>query len=106
MLVFLDKTLNVKLGDFGLSRTIDNPEVEFAKTYVGTPYYMSPELANDSYYNSKSDIWALGCLIYELCCLEPPFQAKSHSGLIAKIREGQVRPLPNHVLIIQYFSNI
>jgi NIMA (never in mitosis gene a)-related kinase 2 len=40
--VFLDKNLNIKLGDFGLSRTIENPEVEFAQTYVGTPYYMSP----------------------------------------------------------------
>jgi NIMA (never in mitosis gene a)-related kinase len=40
--VFLDKSLNVKLGDFGLSRMMDNPEAEFARTYVGTPYYMSP----------------------------------------------------------------
>ncbi|KAJ3259830.1 Serine/threonine-protein kinase Nek2 [Boothiomyces macroporosus] len=74
--VFLDKSLNVKLGDFGLSRQI-NPEEEFAKTYVGnvythsgTPYYMSPELVDEQPYNAKSDVWALGCLIYELCALE------------------------------------
>jgi NIMA (never in mitosis gene a)-related kinase 2 len=68
--VFLDKSLNVKLGDFGLSRTISDPESAFAQTYVGTPYYMSPELVEDSRYNAKSDIWAVGCLIYELCALE------------------------------------
>lgn len=67
--MFLDKSLNVKLGDFGLSRTIDDAEV-FAQTFVGTPYYMSPELIEESKYNAMSDIWALGCLIYELCCLE------------------------------------
>ncbi|KAJ3324060.1 hypothetical protein HDV06_000601 [Boothiomyces sp. JEL0866] len=67
--VFLDKSLNVKLGDFGLSRQI-NPDEEFAKTYVGTPYYMSPELVDEQPYNEKSDVWALGCLIYQLCALE------------------------------------
>ncbi|KAJ3276553.1 Serine/threonine-protein kinase Nek2 [Terramyces sp. JEL0728] len=74
--VFLDKFLNVKLGDFGLSRQI-SPGEEFAKTYVGTmvrnlgtPYYMSPELVDELPYNAKSDVWALGCLIYELCALE------------------------------------
>ena len=93
----MGKDIKVKLGDFGLSRTIDD---EFAKTYVGTPYYMSPELADDSCYNLKSDIWALGCLIYELCCLEPPFQAKSHTGLVAKIKEGRIRPLPSQVQLL------
>jgi NIMA (never in mitosis gene a)-related kinase len=50
-------------------------------------------------YNSKSDIWALGCLAYELCALEPPFQAKNHMGLIAKIKSGKVKPLPKHVFV-------
>jgi NIMA (never in mitosis gene a)-related kinase len=68
--VFLDKSLNIKLGDFGLSRMIENPEDQFAKTFVGTPYYMSPELVEEMNYDSKSDIWALGCLLYELCALE------------------------------------
>lgn len=42
----------------------------FANTYVGTPYYMSPELFNESAYDAKSDIWALGCVIYELVALQ------------------------------------
>lgn len=93
--VLLDGEQNVKLGDFGLSRAVGNPETEFAKTYVGTPYYMSPELVTEARYNAKSDIWSLGCLVYELCALEPPFQAKSQAALAAKIRQGKVPELPH-----------
>ncbi|KAJ3238510.1 Serine/threonine-protein kinase Nek2 [Chytriomyces hyalinus] len=92
--VFLDGNQNVKLGDFGLSRIISSPELDFAKTFVGTPFYMSPELVSETSYNTKSDIWALGCLIYELCALEPPFQSKTQVGLTQKIRSGKIDPLP------------
>ncbi|KAI8802624.1 kinase-like domain-containing protein [Cladochytrium replicatum] len=92
--VFLDSANNVKLGDFGLSKAIENPHTEFANTYVGTPFYMSPELVIECRYNTKSDIWALGCLIYELCALEPPFQAKTQAQLAAKIRQGRFSRLP------------
>ncbi|KAI9137076.1 kinase-like domain-containing protein [Paraphysoderma sedebokerense] len=94
--VLLDDKNNIKLGDFGLSTVVSNPIEEMRKTWVGTPFYMSPELINESTYNTKSDIWALGCLIYELCALHPPFQADSHPGLAMKIRQGRVPPLPNH----------
>ncbi|KND01006.1 NEK protein kinase [Spizellomyces punctatus DAOM BR117] len=90
--VFLDGRDDVKLGDFGLSRLMDGSE--FARTYVGTPFYMSPELISESSYNEKSDVWALGCLIYELCTLDPPFQAKTQSQLAMKIQQGAVAPLP------------
>lgn len=63
--VFLDHDGIVKLGDFGLSKAMEL--AAFTNTYVGTPYYMSPELINGQQYDVKSDIWALGCLIYELC---------------------------------------
>lgn len=85
---------HVKLGDFGLARIINNPETDFAQTYVGTPYYMSPELINEQAYNNKSDIWSLGCLIYELCTLEPPFQARTQILLAKKIKEGKVLDIP------------
>ncbi|ORX59336.1 kinase-like protein [Piromyces finnis] len=85
---------HVKLGDFGLARVIDNPEKDFAQTYVGTPYYMSPELINEQAYNNKSDIWSLGCLIYELCTLEPPFQARTQILLAKKIKEGKILDIP------------
>ena len=70
--IFLDGNSDVKLGDFGLARVM-NQESQFAFTHVGTPYYMSPEQIHDQKYNEKSDIWSLGCIIYELCALHPPF---------------------------------
>ncbi|CAI4211191.1 unnamed protein product [Parascedosporium putredinis] len=72
--VFLGKDNSVKLGDFGLSKMIKSHD--FASTYVGTPYYMSPEICAAERYTLKSDIWSLGCIIYELCAREPPSTPK------------------------------
>ncbi|KHJ31819.1 putative protein kinase [Erysiphe necator] len=91
--VFLGEDNFVKLGDFGLSKIMKSHD--FASTYVGTPFYMSPEICAAERYTLKSDIWALGCIIYELCSREPPFNAKTHFQLIQKIKEGKVSPLPN-----------
>ncbi|WFD04642.1 non-specific serine/threonine protein kinase [Malassezia obtusa] len=90
--VFLDVDQNVKLGDFGLSKQI--AAQTFANTYVGTPYYMSPELASGQQYDIKSDIWALGCIVYELCALSPPFDAANQAELTRKIKQGVVPSLP------------
>ena len=65
-----------------------------ASTFAGTPYYMSPECLKSKGYNSKSDIWALGCLLYEMCCLRQPFQGESLMGLMYKICEGERPELP------------
>ncbi|XP_062478658.1 serine/threonine-protein kinase Nek2 isoform X1 [Pezoporus occidentalis] len=91
--VFLDGKQNVKLGDFGLARILHH-DTSFAKTFVGTPYYMSPEQMNYMSYNEKSDIWSLGCLLYELCALSPPFRACSQKELAEKIKEGKFRRIP------------
>ncbi|KAF7308809.1 Protein kinase domain-containing protein [Mycena kentingensis (nom. inval.)] len=92
--VFLDDNNTVKLGDFGLSKALSTT-ASFANTYVGTPYYMSPELMQEKAYDSKSDIWSLGCLIYELCALKPPFhEAQTHNELSCLIRGGRIPPLP------------
>jgi NIMA (never in mitosis gene a)-related kinase 2 len=91
--VFLGEDNSVKLGDFGLSKMIQSHD--FASTYVGTPFYMSPEICAAEKYTLKSDIWSLGCIIYELCAREPPFNAKSHFQLVQKIKEGKVAPLPD-----------
>ncbi|KAJ3497631.1 hypothetical protein NLG97_g1757 [Lecanicillium saksenae] len=90
--VFLGEDNSVKLGDFGLSKMIKSHD--FASTYVGTPFYMSPEICAAEKYTLKSDIWSLGCIIYELCAREPPFNAKTHYQLVQKIKEGKVAPLP------------
>ncbi|XP_051264031.1 serine/threonine-protein kinase Nek2 [Dicentrarchus labrax] len=91
--IFLDIRQNVKLGDFGLARIL-NHDTSFAKTFVGTPYYMSPEQINRMSYNEKSDIWSLGCLLYELCALSPPFTAYNQKDLAEKIRQGKYRRIP------------
>ncbi|XP_060947800.1 serine/threonine-protein kinase Nek2 [Limanda limanda] len=91
--IFLDIRQNVKLGDFGLARIL-NHDTSFAKTFVGTPYYMSPEQINQLSYNEKSDIWSLGCLLYELCALSPPFTAYNQKELAERIREGKFRRIP------------
>jgi NIMA (never in mitosis gene a)-related kinase len=83
---------SVKLGDFGLSKMIKSHD--FASTYVGTPFYMSPEICAAEKYTLKSDIWSLGCIIYELCAREPPFNAKTHFQLVQRIKEGKVATLP------------
>lgn len=92
--VFLDQYHCVKLGDFGLAKILDH-EHYMANTYVGTPYYMSPEVLLDKPFTPQSDVWSVGCVIYELCAKHPPFQAKTHIQLSQKIREGKYPPLPS-----------
>lgn len=91
--MFLGEDNSVKLGDFGLSKIMQSHD--FASTYVGTPFYMSPEICAAERYTLKSDIWSLGCIIYELCSREPPFNAKSHLQLVQRIRAGVVSQIPN-----------
>ncbi|KAJ9575834.1 hypothetical protein L9F63_007292 [Diploptera punctata] len=93
--VFLDEAGNVKLGDFGLARTL-HEDASYAQTIVGTPYYMSPEVIKGGKYNKKSDIWSLGCLIYELCSLVPPFAGTNIKQLAMKIKEGKYPRIPAH----------
>ena len=92
--VFIDRHHNFKLGDFGLARVLSGAENQFAQTNVGTPYYMSPEQVNEVPYNEKCDIWSLGCLIYELAALAPPFEANNQLALAVKIKAGRVARLP------------
>ena len=91
--IFIDQENNIKLGDFGLSRVL-NTEISFAVSRVGTPYYMSPEQIDDIKYNEKSDIWSLGCFLYELTTLHPPFEAKTPLNLANKIKSGLVDCIP------------
>ncbi|KAL4989423.1 G2-specific protein kinase nimA [Aspergillus falconensis] len=91
--IFLGSDNTVKLGDFGLSKLMHSHD--FASTYVGTPFYMSPEICAAEKYTLRSDIWAVGCIMYELCQREPPFNARTHIQLVQKIREGKFAPLPD-----------
>lgn len=63
-------------------------------TQTGTPYYASPEVWRDEPYSNKADIWSVGCVIYEMITLKPPFQAEDMQGLYRKVIKGQVKRLP------------
>lgn len=69
--VFLNKDNTVKLGDMNVSKVANQQGLNYTQT--GTPYYASPEVWRDEPYNFKSDIWSLGCVIYELITFNPPF---------------------------------
>lgn len=91
MNVFIHKGM-MKIGDFGVAKALD-PESPFAQTCIGTPYYMSPEVFMGKPYNHKSDVWALGCLLYELTTLKQPFHTDSLNDLASKIMKGSYAPI-------------
>lgn len=91
--VFLSNDGGVKLGDLNVSKIA---KVGIMQTQTGTPYYCPPEVWNDKPYNSKCDIWSLGCVIYELTCLKPPFLAKNMNELYSKVQKGAYPAIPKH----------
>ena len=91
--IFLTKNNLVKLGDFGIAKNLSYTWQK-AKTMIGTPYYLSPEIVNNKPYSFKSDIWSLGVLLYEMMALKMPFDANSLPMLTLKIIKGNYAPLP------------
>ncbi|XP_035249827.1 serine/threonine-protein kinase Nek5-like isoform X2 [Anguilla anguilla] len=87
--------MKVKLGDFGTARMLNNT-MELARTCIGTPYYLSPEICENRPYNNKTDIWSLGCVLYELCTLKHPFEGSSLRQLVVKICRGRCNPVAPH----------
>ncbi|KAM9533929.1 serine/threonine-protein kinase Nek4 isoform 2-T2 [Guaruba guarouba] len=91
--VFLTRTNIIKVGDLGIARVLEN-QYDMASTLIGTPYYMSPELFSNKPYNYKSDVWALGCCVYEMATLKHAFNAKDMNSLVYQIIEGKLPPMP------------
>ena len=85
----------LQVGDLGIARVLDG-SCDLAHTVIGTPYYMSPELFANQPYNHKSDIWALGCCVYEMASLKHAFSARNINALMFKIIRGKVPPIPSH----------
>jgi len=94
--IFLTKNGILKLGDLNVSCIT---KMGMAKTQTGTPYYCSPEIWNDRQYDYKSDIWSVGCILYELCQLHPPFRGTSLRELGRNVNKGHYLPISN------YYSN-
>lgn len=92
--ILLDSEQNIKMGDYGLAKELSS-QSKFAQTNVGTPYYMAPEIINEKDYDEKSDIWSLGCVLYELAALRPPFDASNAVALAVKINSGKFARIPN-----------
>jgi serine/threonine protein kinase len=91
--VFLMQDGTIKLGDFGIAKVLEHT-VDLCQTQVGTPYYLSPEICNGTAYNSKTDIWSLGCILYQLCTLKYPFDATNLNALLMAIMRGKYQPVP------------
>ena len=94
--IFLYSNGEAKIGDLNVSKVTRGG---LGTTQTGTPYYASPEVWNDFPYDNKSDIWSLGCVLYEMITLRPPFRASDMEGLYKKVTKGQYSKIP------ELFSN-
>merc|ERR1719316_2628310 len=102
--VFLSTTPSgriAKLGDFNVSTVAKKG---LCLTQTGTPYYASPEIWRDMPYDGKSDMWGLGCVMYEAASLKPPFRAEDMEGLAHKVCRGRYKRVPS--LFTDEFSDV
>ena len=91
--ILLDRSGNVKIGDLGVAKVLTT-HLRAAHTGVGTPYYLSPEVAQRRPYNAKSDVWALGCILYECCTGRHPFTGNNQPQLFQQVmKKCQPPPL-------------
>ena len=91
--IFVSEDGKYKLGDLNVSKVLKKG---LAYTQTGTPYYASPEVWQDNPYDMKSDMWSLGCVIYEMAALEPPFKASDLQSLYKKVKAGEYRQISTY----------
>ncbi|XP_065901253.1 serine/threonine-protein kinase Nek4-like isoform X2 [Dysidea avara] len=92
--IFLSKNDIVKVGDLGIARVLEG-SCDLAHTVIGTPFFMSPELFNNQPYSYKSDVWSLGCCVYEMASLKHAFSATSIHALMAQVVQGKLPTMPH-----------
>ncbi len=93
--IFLAKDGKIKIGDFGISKAMDKT-VLASKSFVGTPFYLSPEMVEGKPYSTKADVWALGVILYHMTALRLPFDANSLPVLALKILKGSYPQIPSN----------
>ena len=98
--IFLMENDVVKIGDFNIGKEVSESTMY---TKIGTPVMMSPEIWNGESYNFKTDIWSLGCLVYQMATLKPPFLAESYAALYLKISKCKVPYIQNYPKALNVF---
>ncbi|CAE7781432.1 NEK1 [Symbiodinium sp. CCMP2592] len=94
--LFLESEEHLRIGDFGLARRLKRAtEIFVEQQIVGTPLYLSPEVCAKGMYSTASDVWALGCSLFELCSFSLPFEAANLPSLLVKITGMTVPPRPS-----------
>ena len=93
--IFLNEDFTIKIGDLGIAKILENTS-SYAHTFIGTPYYLSPELCKDLPYNDKSDVWSLGCVLYEMVTLRHPFEGKTKVEIYEKIINSNYEVIDKH----------
>lgn len=107
--VFLTQTGTVKVGDFGIAKQLAASSKgvrQKANTLLGTPHYISPELCCGTPYDSKSDIWSLGCILYEMVSLNKAFESDNLPALVNKIMERESVPRLTHPALLRVVSTL
>ncbi|KAA6354652.1 MAG: putative NEK protein kinase, partial [Streblomastix strix] len=82
------------LSDLGVAKLLKAKDA-LTQTAIGTPYYLCPEMWQNKPYNNKSDVWSLGCVLYEITTLNRPFDAPSMQGLHQRVKTGRFAPIPS-----------
>jgi len=90
--IFMNNLNQIKLGDFGISKNLKT--YGFASSFVGSTYYMAPEIVDGENYSFEADIWALGVTFYELMNLRKPFRA-NYPAIYLEIKTKEVEEINN-----------
>ena len=95
----------ILVADFGVARAVSEVAEKLTATgmIVGTPTYMSPEQASgDKAIDGRSDIFALGCVLYEMLAAEPPFKGPNPQATLMRRFMGPPRPLRPVIMIPEH----
>ena len=93
--ILMTKRDIIKISDFGISKILFDSN-SFAQSRIGSTSYLSPEILKGNSYNTKTDIWSLGILLFELIALSLPFVGASQTEAVLAILNNQMQPLPEH----------